>query len=117
VLSSCANGVAAVTDPVAGKVEKTLPIGAGPDTVMYDAHRRLAFVPAGRAGELDIFSDAAAGIEPAGKVTTQLGARTGALDEGTGRIYLPAAEYLPPAAPGGRPQIKPGSVVVVVVSP
>ena len=117
LLSSCANGVAAITNPKTLKVESTLPIGAGPDTVLYDTQRKLAFIPAGRAGELDIFTDDAKGVHAAGKVATQVGARTGALDEKTGRIYLPAADYLPPAAAGGRPQMKPGSVVIVVVEP
>ena len=117
MLSSCANGVAAVTDAQTQKVTHLLPIGAGPDTVLYDAKRKLAFVPAGRSGELDMFSDSPKGVSPAGKITTQLGARTAALDEKTGRIYLPAAEYMPPDKPGGRPQAKPGTAVVVVVEP
>lgn len=117
VLSSCANGVAVVTDTKRLKHIAKLPIGAGPDTVLYDARRRVAFVPAGRSGELDIFSDSAKGVNPAGKIATQLGARTAALDEKTGRIYLPAAEYAPPDKPGGRPQPRPGSVVLVVVQP
>lgn len=117
LLSSCANGVAAITDPKTLKFESTLPIGAGPDTVLYDAKRKLAFIPAGRSGELDIFRDDAKGVTAAGKLTTQVGARTGALDEKTGRIYLPAADYAPPEKPGGRPQMKPGSVVAVVVEP
>lgn len=117
ILSTCANGVAAVTDPAAGKVVAGLPIGQGPDSAIYDAQRRLAFVPAGKSGELDIFADTAAGVTPRGKAATQRGARTGALDPATGRIYLPAAEYLPAASPGERPEIKPGTVVAVVVAP
>jgi hypothetical protein len=117
VVSSCANGVATVTDPTAGKVVAKLPIGQGPDSVIYDAKRKIAFVPAGRSGELDLFADEAKGVRPLGKVPTQLGARTGAVDETTGRLYLPAADYSPPATPGGRPVVKPGSVVAVVVEP
>lgn len=117
ILSSCANGVAVVTDPRSLKAVGALPIGAGPDTVLYDATRKLAFVPAGRAGELDIFSDEVSGIKPAGILATQVGARTGALDEKTGRLYLPAADYTPPANAGGRPQITPGSVAALVVEP
>jgi YVTN family beta-propeller protein len=116
VLSSCGDGVAAVVDPAAGKVE-TLPIGAGPDSVIYDGRRHLAFVPAGRSGELDIFADGPGGVRPMGKLATQLGARTGAVDEASGRLYLPAADYVLPVPPGQRPQMKPGSVVVLVVAP
>ncbi len=97
VLSACANGVAAITDPETSKVQ-TLPIGQGPDTALYDAGRKLAFVPT-RSGELDIFADDAAGVTHVGKVATQRGARTGALDPKTGRLYLPAADYAAPAAP------------------
>jgi DNA-binding beta-propeller fold protein YncE len=117
VLSTCVNGVATVTDPAAGRVVASLPIGQGPDSALYDPQRRLAIVPAGKSGELDLFADTAAGVRPAGKVATQRGARTGAVDPATGRIYLPAADFLPPAAPGGRPQVKPGSVVALVVAP
>jgi DNA-binding beta-propeller fold protein YncE len=116
VLSTCGNGVAAVTDPATGKVE-TVAIGQGPDTALYDANRKVAFVPAGKSGELDLFDDTPQGVKPAGKIATQRGARTGALDPRSGRIYLPAAEYTAPADAGARPQIVPGSVVLVVVSP
>ena len=116
VLSTCGNGVAAVTDPATGKVD-LVSIGQGPDTAMYDPNRRVAFVPAGRSGELDLFDDTPQGVKPAGKVATQRGARTGALDPRSGRIYLPAAEYTAPADAGTRPQIVPGSVVLIVVAP
>jgi hypothetical protein len=117
LLSTCVNGVAAVTDPAAGKVIGSFPIGQGPDSALYDPQRRLAFVPAGKSGELDLFADTAGGVKPAGKIATQRGARTGAVDPRTGGVYLPAADYLTPATPGGKPKIKPGSVVALVVKP
>lgn len=117
VLSTCVNGVAAVTDPAAGKVSAQLPIGQGPDSALYDSHRHIAFVPAGKSGELDLFADTVAGVKPLGKVATQRGARTGAVDPATGRIWLPAADFAPPATPGGKPQLKPGSVVALVLAP
>src|SRR5262249_59566516 len=114
--STCGNGVAAVTDPATGKVE-TVPIGQGPDTALYDPARKLAFVPAGKSGELDLFDDTPQGVKPAGTIATQRGARTGAIDPRSGRIYLPAAAYTAAADAGARPQIVPGSVVLLVVSP
>ncbi len=117
VLSACGNGVVALTNADTLAVERTLPLGQGPDTAMYDSPRGVALVPCGRSGDLWLFEDGAGGVSPAGHVATQRGARTGALDPGTGRAYLPAADYLPPATPNGRPQIKPGSVTLVVVGP
>lgn len=117
VLSTCVDGVVAVTDPIAGKVVAKLPIGQGPDSVLYDPKRHLAFVPAGKSGELDIFADTPSGVRPMGKIATQVGARTGAIDPATGRIYLPAAEFTPAATAGGKPQMKPGSVVALVIAP
>ena len=117
VLSTCINRVAAITDPDAGKVTAALPIAEGPDSAIYDPHRRIVLVPAGKSGELDLFADTAAGVTPAGVVATRVGARTGTVDPTSGRVWLLAADYLPPPAAGGRPQIKPGSVVALVLAP
>ena len=46
-------------------------------------------------------------------IPTQTGARTGAVDPKTGRIYLPTAEYNLPAPAGQRPTTKPGTFVVL----
>jgi hypothetical protein len=51
-------------------------------------------------------------------VPTQRGARTIAVDSKTHHIYLPTAEFLPPAEatkenPHPRPTIKPGSFVIL----
>jgi hypothetical protein len=89
----------------------------GPDAVIYDHTRKLAFIPAGQSGDLTLFADEASGVRITGKVATQTGARTGGVDEKTGRVYLPAAEYNPPATAGGRPQMKPGAVVLVEIDP
>jgi len=37
------------------------------------------------------------------------------LDERTGRVYLPTAQFGPPATPGGRPSRLPGTFQVLVV--
>src|SRR5207237_1370401 len=54
MISACANGKAAVVDPAAGRVVQLLDIGRGPDSVMIDSARGLAFIPCGRDGELDV---------------------------------------------------------------
>jgi hypothetical protein len=49
-------------------------------------------------------------------VQTQVGAKTGALDEQTGKLYLPTARFSVPAA-GGRRVAEPGSFEILVVAP
>ena len=116
VLSTCGNGVAALTDPDALRLDRTLPIGEGPDTALYDPARRLALVPCGRSGELYLFRDGPT-VTAEGSVVTQRGARTGAIDPASGRVFLPAAEFEAPSSPGGRPQLRPGSVTLLVMAP
>lgn len=118
VLSACANGVMTVVDAKAGKEIATVPIGQRPDNVIYDGARALAFVPCGGDGTLTIVSvKDPAHVTLIGSIATQKGARTGAVDEKTGRIYLPAAEYNAPAAPDKRPTMKAGTFVLLVVAP
>jgi len=55
-------------------------------------------------------------------VTTAPSARTIAIDERSGRLFLPAAEIAridPPATPGGRPRVvyAPGSLKLLVLDP
>jgi len=117
VLSACSNGVVTVVDAVNGRLIQTLPVGKGPDAVLVDPARGLAFVPGGHDGTLTAIAIAdPAKFHVVATIPTQVGARTGALDPRTGRIYLPTATMVPGAA-GQRPTAKPGSFVVLVVAP
>lgn len=117
LISACANKVAKVIRASDGADLATLAIGSGPDAVIYDASRHLAFIPCGRDGVLEVIaaSDPAA-IAIVQTAKTQVGARTGAVDPKTGVIYLPTADYV--ATPGAaRPSAKPGTFQFVVVAP
>lgn len=118
LISVCANGKAVIVDAKTRKIVGMVDTGKGPDAVILDTARRLAFVPCGKDGVLDILSlDAPGGVARVGRVTTEVGARTGALDPATGAIYLPTAAFAAPATPGGRPTAVPGSFHVLVVKP
>jgi hypothetical protein len=115
LLIAACDGATDVVDARSGKVLQTLATGKGADGVAYDSHQRLAFVPAGRAGTLAVIAvgkDQSTILET---VPTQVGARTIGLDERTGRVYLPTAQFGPPATPGGRPSRLPGTFQVLVV--
>jgi len=118
LIAACANKVAKVVRAADGHDVATLAIGAGPDAVIYDAARKLAFIPCGRDGVLEVIAAAdAEHIAIVQIVTTQVGARTGAVDPTTGALYLPTAQFPPPAPGGGRPTPLPGTFEILVVTP
>ena len=121
LISACGNGVAKVVQAETGKEVASVPIGRGPDAVIYDPVRKMAFVPCGRDGVLEVISLADLGhVAVVQHVQTQAGSRTGTIDPGTGRLYLMASKPDPNAAvpPGGRgaPRLA-GSWEVLVVGP
>jgi DNA-binding beta-propeller fold protein YncE len=120
LIASCGNQVAKVVSAVDGKEVASIPIGKGPDAVIYDDQRQLAFIPCGRDGVLEVISVAdPAKVALVQHVPTQTLARTGALDPQSGRIYLMTATIDTAAGPGpaGRPVPKSGSFEMLVVAP
>jgi YVTN family beta-propeller protein len=117
LIAACANGVSKVVDAASGRVLADLKTGPRPDAVIYDAKRQRAYVPSGGDGMLTVIDTSAAIPRVTGGIPTQKGARTGAVDPVTGRVYLPAADMQAPAQAGGRAAPKPGSFVVLVVTP
>jgi DNA-binding beta-propeller fold protein YncE len=120
LIASCGNGVAKVVAADTGKEVASLPIGKGPDSVIYDAQRQLAFIPCGRDGVLEVISVAdPAHVSVVQHLPTQLLTRTGAVERQSGRIYLMTAVSDPskPLGGGGRPTPKEGSFEMLVVGP
>jgi len=120
LIASCGNGVAKVVAADGGKEVASLAIGKGPDSVIYDSQRQLAFIPCGRDGVLEVISVAdPAHVAVVQHVTTQVLTRTGAVDRQSGRIYLMTAVSDPskPLGGGGRPTPKEGSFEMLVVGP
>lgn len=117
LVSACANSVAKVTG-TDGADLATLAIGPRPDSAFHDAARKLTFIPSGGDGTLAVIGAGAdASLAVLASVPTTKGARTGAVDPKTGRIYLPSASYGAPATPGGKPAPVPGSFAVLVIAP
>lgn len=93
-----------------GKVEASLPIGAGVDATKTIAGQVLASC---RDGSLTVAAEKAGKFEVDQVVKTPEGARTMGVDETSHLIYLPTAELEP--ATTGRPKPKPGTFMIVVV--
>lgn len=117
LIAACANGVASIVDPQVGRQVGTVAIGIGPDAVILDEPRGLAFIPSGGAGTLEILQLSKGSVRSAGRVRTAIGARTGALDPQSGSLYLPTARFGPRAGGQERPPQIAGSFGVLVVSP
>ena len=117
LIAACANDVAKVIRASDGTDVATLTIGGGPDAVIYDAKRGLAFIPCGHDGVLEVIAvRGPADVAIVERLKTQTGAKSGAVDPSTGDLYLPTATYV--AAPGGgKPAPTPGSFEFLVVSP
>jgi DNA-binding beta-propeller fold protein YncE len=116
--SVCENKVMVISDPDAGKVLGTAPIGTGADGVAFD--EGYAFSPNGRDGTMTIVGESSPGkFEAMATIQTQLSARTIGLDPKTHKIYLPAAQFGPPEegkdGKKGRPSIIPGSFQILVL--
>lgn len=114
LISACANGVAIVSRPDGTNVA-SLPIGKGADGAVFDAKRGVALIPAGRDANLSVIQ---LGSRPhvVKVLPTARGARTIALDEHSGRVYLAAADQK--EAEGDKsPQAVPGTWRVIVIAP
>ncbi len=116
-LFAACNKKMAVVDAKSGKTIGSVATGDGTDGAEYHPGLKLAFAPNGE-GTLTLIRETKNGkYEAAGSVQTQRGARTMALDPKTHTVFLPTAEFGPPAAGQRRPSVKPGTFTVLVFHP
>jgi hypothetical protein len=94
-----------------GKIEASVPIGAGVDATAF--HDGQAFASC-RDGSLVVAEAKGGQYVVAQTVKTPDGARTMTVDPAAGKIYLPTAEFEP--ATTGRPKAKPDTFMIVVVN-
>jgi DNA-binding beta-propeller fold protein YncE len=118
VMSVCDNGVLEVFNVKSGRVAASITVGRGADAIMFDSKRRRAFVASGDDGTLSVISvNNANDIAVVQTLTTPAGTRLGAVDIGSGRVYLPSAKFGPPKPPIPYPAVVPGTFEFLVVSP
>jgi len=97
-----------------GKVLAALPIGAGVDATKFDGD---AFASCAD-GTLTVARETAPGdFQIIQTVPTPRGVRTMGINPTSHTLYLPTAEFEPLAAGQSRPRPKPGTFMIVVVSP
>ena len=114
VFAACGNEKLAVLDSDDGHAVATLAIGSDPDGAVFESRTQRIFT-SNREGTLSVLREVSPDrYEPLQTLATQPGARTLALDETTGHIYLPTARTGKAPAGGGPARILPETFVVLV---
>lgn len=123
LFASCDNRMLTVINAESGKEIASAPIGDGPDAVSFDPKKNLIFTTNGASGTLSVIETKdEVHFKTHQELKTVKSARTVALDDQTHRLFSISAEFGPkPKAtaenPKARPELKPGSVSLLVISP
>jgi len=118
LFAGCSNRKLVVLDADNGRVVSVLPIGERVDGVAFDASLQLVFSSNGDGTLTVIHEDGPDRFTVIENAATQTGARTLALDESRGCVYLPTAQFgQPPPPTADRPHprgtVVPGTFVVL----
>jgi len=104
-----------VLDVKTGKSVATLPIGERVDAGAFDPEAKLVFCSCGDGTVEVVKQESADKYTPAGTITTRPRSKTMALDPKTHRLFVPAADFKPPAGqPNGRPVMDPKTFCVLI---
>lgn len=114
LFAGCGNKLMAVINADSGKIVATVPIGDGVDANAFDPATNLAFASTGDGNLTVVHEDSPDKYTVVANVPTKKSARTMGLDLKTHNVFLPAAEFDPPAPGERRGKIKPGSFVVLI---
>jgi YVTN family beta-propeller protein len=119
---TCHNKMMEMLDTTNGKLLASVPIGSGVDGCAFDDTLHFAFASCGEGTTTIAKEEEPDKLTTVQTLKTERGARTIALDEKTHRIYLPTAQFEPPATPSPgasptRPKMVPNTMKVLVYGP
>jgi YVTN family beta-propeller protein len=120
LFSVCDDKVMAVTNADNGTSVARVPIGEGPDAAAFDEKRGLVLSSNGEGNLTVVREEAPDHYRVVDTVKTQRGARTMALDQVSGKVYLVTADFAAapaptPEQPHPRPVPVPDTFTVLVV--
>jgi hypothetical protein len=116
LFAGCDDKVMVVINADTGKVIATPTIGDGVDANAFDPGTALAFASNGEGTLTVVHEDSPDKFTVIDNVPTKKSARTMGLDLKTHNIFLPSADFEPPAPGERRGKMKPGSFVILVVT-
>jgi len=121
LFSVCSNKLMVVVNADSGAVITTLPIGQGTDAAGFDPETGFAFSSNGEGTLTVVHEDSADKFSVVDTVSTQVRARTMALDTKTHQVFTVTAEFGPPPAataqqPRPRAPMVPGSFTLLALS-
>ena len=116
LIAGCDDKVGVVVNADTGKVIAKLTIGDGVDATAFDPGTDYAFASNGEGTLTVIHEDSPDKFTVIDNVPTKKSARTMGLDTKTHNVFLPAADFDPPAPGERRGKMKPGSFVILVVA-
>lgn len=98
-----------------GNIVQQLPIGDGCDGVAFDNSKKLIFTSNGEGTMSVIHEENADKFTLVGNYVTKRGARTIAINEKTGTLFMPTADMESTNQANGRPKLIPGTFQVLVI--
>ena len=100
-----------------GKVVDKLPIGQGCDGVAFDTNKKIIYTANGASSNITAVKETSSEkYSVIGNYPTKRGARTITINQKSGNLYLPTAEFdMNNIQPNGRPTMIPGTFQVLVV--
>jgi DNA-binding beta-propeller fold protein YncE len=115
LIAVCDDKVSSIVDADSGKVVANPTICEGPDAAAFDPASNYFFASCGDGNLTVIHEDSPNKYTIVENVPTKKTARTMGLDLKTHTIFLPSAEFDPPAPGERRGKMKPGSFAIIVV--
>jgi DNA-binding beta-propeller fold protein YncE len=111
----CDNKMMAVVNADSGGIVTTLPSGEGTDASAFDPETKFAFTSNGEGTLTVVHEDSPDKFSVVENVSTKKSARTMGLDLKTHNIFLPAADFDPPAPGERRGKMKADSFVLLML--
>ncbi len=104
-----------ILDATSGKLVDKQPTGDGCDGVVFDPKRKMVYTSNGEGTITAVKELSANSFKVVDNIKTKRGARTIAINEKNGDLFLPTADFEPATNNKERPKMKPGSFQVLVV--